>query len=100
MTFQATTGNINSYVDASKGLVIYEYFENEWISCKKKWAEYITRKLSHLGCTSTQRAESSHHALNKGVTFYLWKAPLGTLMNSSKISKENIANWTFYCMKK
>lgn len=32
---------------------------------------YITCKINHLGCTSTQRAESSHHALKKGVSAVL-----------------------------
>lgn len=71
MTFQAAAVNINNYVDVSRGLAVYEYFENEWISCKEKWAGYITCKLNHLGCTSTQRAESSHHALKKGVSAVL-----------------------------
>lgn len=53
MNFQEATGNVNNYVDASKGLAVYEYFVNEWISCKEKWAGYITCKLNHLGCTST-----------------------------------------------
>lgn len=44
---------------------------NEWISCKEKWAGYATCKLNHLGCTSTQRAESSHHALKKEVSAVL-----------------------------
>ncbi|CEG69942.1 hypothetical protein RMATCC62417_05927 [Rhizopus microsporus] len=52
MTFQAAAVNINNYVD-------------------EKWTGYITCKLNHLGCTSTQRAESSHHALKKGVSAVL-----------------------------
>lgn len=36
MTFQAAAVNINNYVDVSRGLAVYEYFENEWISCKEK----------------------------------------------------------------
>ncbi|KAL4207561.1 hypothetical protein AB4K20DRAFT_1971057 [Rhizopus microsporus] len=79
MAFQEATGNVNNYVDASKGLAVYECFVNEWISCKEKWEGYITCKLNHLGCTSTQRAESSHHALKKGLSAVL---PLeGTFRN-------------------
>lgn len=36
VTFQAATENINNYVDVSRGLAVYEYFENEWVSCKEK----------------------------------------------------------------
>lgn len=53
MNFQEATGNVNNYIDASKDLTVYEYFVNEWISCKEKWAGYITCKLNHLGCTKT-----------------------------------------------
>ncbi|CAO3621071.1 unnamed protein product [Mucor hiemalis] len=43
-----------------------EYLENNWLSCKDKWAGYITRGYFHFGYTTTSRVEGSHQALKRG----------------------------------
>lgn len=44
------------------------YFNKNWEPIKNKWAGYLTKKLAHFGCLSTQRAESAHHAHKVGMS--------------------------------
>ncbi|OAD75320.1 hypothetical protein PHYBLDRAFT_64245 [Phycomyces blakesleeanus NRRL 1555(-)] len=45
-----------------------EYFEKELMSCKEKWAGYLTNKLKHFDCVTTQRVESGHHAPKRSIS--------------------------------
>lgn len=35
---------------------------------KEKWEAHLTKKLAHYNCLTMQRSESSHRALNVGLT--------------------------------
>ncbi|KAL0582158.1 hypothetical protein ABG067_008090, partial [Albugo candida] len=44
------------------------YYEFEWEKHVEKWAGHITSKIMHFGCTTSQRAESGHKILKRGMS--------------------------------
>lgn len=52
-------------VDAQKAFVTY--YSDEWEKFTERWAGYITCNYKHFGCTTTQRAESGHAVIKKGM---------------------------------
>ena len=59
--------NKNLFVCEEERIRFKKYYENEWILHLEKWAALYTSKLQHMDCTTTQRAESGHSALKKGM---------------------------------
>ncbi|KAL0577511.1 hypothetical protein ABG067_008827, partial [Albugo candida] len=60
--------NKDLYVNEEQRLKFKKYYENEWKTTLHKWAGVFSKNIEHMGCRTTQRAESGHSALKKGMT--------------------------------
>ncbi|CEG74983.1 hypothetical protein RMATCC62417_10101 [Rhizopus microsporus] len=59
--------NKGLFVNEEERIKFKNYYEIEWKLHLEKWAAIYTSKLQHMGCTTTQRAESDHSALKIGM---------------------------------
>lgn len=60
--------NSSNFVSSDAQISFNKYYKNEWEKYTERWAGHITSKYKHLGCTTTQRAESGHSSLKSGMS--------------------------------
>lgn len=58
----------------------YEYFVNNWLPIKHKWAGYLVNRVDHFGCRTTQRVEGSHSTL-KSSGYLTTRVPILNALN-------------------
>ncbi|KAI7886552.1 uncharacterized protein EV154DRAFT_485100 [Mucor mucedo] len=61
--------NTNNFTNAEMLQKFNTYYTNEWVKYTERWAGHITSKLKHFGCVTTQRADSGHSIVKKGMFF-------------------------------
>ncbi|KAG2191832.1 hypothetical protein INT47_011580 [Mucor saturninus] len=59
--------NTKNFTNAEMQQKFNKYYTNEWVKYTEKWAGHITSKFKHFGCVTTQRAESGHSIVKKGM---------------------------------
>ncbi|ORE05383.1 hypothetical protein BCV72DRAFT_336634 [Rhizopus microsporus var. microsporus] len=65
--FEKWKQNKDLFVNEVERIKLKNYYEIEWKLHLEKWAAIYTSKLQRMRCTTTQRADSDHSALKKGM---------------------------------